>query len=178
VPSWYLTFSSVFVNGRSRPVIMDDMRSRIDRGDIKLERAEAIKVYSSETRFKLCKLIQMATRQCVILQQTVQLNSNTLKYAPIFQSVHDHALTVQFCGCQYHACVPFRTAIINNEFECYSMMSMMSLFHYKPLVALLDPSRSSSDPNKVALSLPLLPQHLYDALLRRCGRWRIRQVPS
>jgi len=33
----------VFVNGRSRPVIMDDMRERIARGDIKQERAEAIK---------------------------------------------------------------------------------------------------------------------------------------
>lgn len=34
----------VFVNGRSRPVIMENMRSRIDRGDIALERKEAIKV--------------------------------------------------------------------------------------------------------------------------------------
>jgi len=33
----------VFVNGRSRPVIMENMRARIDRGDIKLERLEAIK---------------------------------------------------------------------------------------------------------------------------------------
>lgn len=32
----------VFVNGRSRPVIMEDMRRRIDRGDIKLEEQEAI----------------------------------------------------------------------------------------------------------------------------------------
>ncbi|PBP27447.1 hypothetical protein BUE80_DR001735 [Diplocarpon rosae] len=32
----------VFVNGRSRPIIMENMRSRIDRGDINLERAEAI----------------------------------------------------------------------------------------------------------------------------------------
>jgi hypothetical protein len=38
------TCCSVFVNGRSRPVIMENMRSRIDRGDIRLERAEAIKV--------------------------------------------------------------------------------------------------------------------------------------
>jgi hypothetical protein len=37
---------SVFVNGRSRPVIMENMRERIERGDIKLERAEAIKVRS------------------------------------------------------------------------------------------------------------------------------------
>jgi 2-oxo-4-hydroxy-4-carboxy--5-ureidoimidazoline (OHCU) decarboxylase len=34
----------VFVNGRSRPVIMENMRSRIDRGDIAAERSEAIKV--------------------------------------------------------------------------------------------------------------------------------------
>jgi propanediol utilization protein len=33
---------SVFVNGRPRPVIMEDMRSRIDRGDIKAERQVAI----------------------------------------------------------------------------------------------------------------------------------------
>ncbi|RDL39534.1 Uncharacterized protein BP5553_03874 [Venustampulla echinocandica] len=33
----------VFVNGRSRPVIMESMRERIARGDINLERAEAIK---------------------------------------------------------------------------------------------------------------------------------------
>ncbi|KAH6642182.1 Oxo-4-hydroxy-4-carboxy-5-ureidoimidazoline decarboxylase [Boeremia exigua] len=32
----------VFVNGRPRPVVMENMRSRIDRGDIKAERQEAI----------------------------------------------------------------------------------------------------------------------------------------
>jgi hypothetical protein len=32
------------VNGRSRPVIMEDMQERISRGDIDLERKEAIKV--------------------------------------------------------------------------------------------------------------------------------------
>ncbi|KAJ4990119.1 OHCU decarboxylase [Stagonosporopsis vannaccii] len=32
----------VFVNGRPRPVIMENMRSRIDRGDVKAERQEAI----------------------------------------------------------------------------------------------------------------------------------------
>jgi hypothetical protein len=32
------------VNGRSRSVIMENMRLRIDRGDIKLERAEGIQV--------------------------------------------------------------------------------------------------------------------------------------
>lgn len=33
---------SVFVNGRPRPTIMDDMRRRIQRGDIESERREAI----------------------------------------------------------------------------------------------------------------------------------------
>ncbi|KAK8035109.1 hypothetical protein PG993_010104 [Apiospora rasikravindrae] len=33
----------VFVNGRSRPVVMEDMRRRIDRGDPKEEEQEAIK---------------------------------------------------------------------------------------------------------------------------------------
>ena len=33
---------SVFVNGRPRPTIMENMRTRIDRGDIKAERQEAI----------------------------------------------------------------------------------------------------------------------------------------
>ncbi|KAJ4355396.1 uncharacterized protein N0V89_003412 [Didymosphaeria variabile] len=32
----------VFVNGRARPVIMENMRARIGRGDIKAERQEAI----------------------------------------------------------------------------------------------------------------------------------------
>ena len=34
---------SVFVNGRDRSAILADMRARIDRKDISLERAEAIK---------------------------------------------------------------------------------------------------------------------------------------
>lgn len=35
----------VFVNGRSRPVIMEDMKERIAAGDIEAERATAIKVH-------------------------------------------------------------------------------------------------------------------------------------
>lgn len=35
---------SVFVNGRSRPVIMEDMQKRIDHGDIQQEKQDAIKV--------------------------------------------------------------------------------------------------------------------------------------
>jgi hypothetical protein len=46
--SWYLEASlssySIFVNGRGRPEIMENMRSRIARGNIMLERQEAIKV--------------------------------------------------------------------------------------------------------------------------------------
>jgi 2-oxo-4-hydroxy-4-carboxy--5-ureidoimidazoline (OHCU) decarboxylase len=34
----------VFVNGRARPVIIENMQSRIARGDIEAERAEAIQV--------------------------------------------------------------------------------------------------------------------------------------
>jgi hypothetical protein len=34
----------VFVNGRSRPAILEDMRVRIARGDIDAERREAIQV--------------------------------------------------------------------------------------------------------------------------------------
>ena len=35
---------SVFVNGRDRAAILEDMQARIDRNDITLERAHAIKV--------------------------------------------------------------------------------------------------------------------------------------
>lgn len=35
---------SVFVNGRNRATILEDMQARIDRNDITLERAYAIKV--------------------------------------------------------------------------------------------------------------------------------------
>ena len=41
-----LTYVSVFVDGRQRWEIMDNMRKRISRGDIESERAEAIKVCS------------------------------------------------------------------------------------------------------------------------------------
>ncbi|KAI1378455.1 Oxo-4-hydroxy-4-carboxy-5-ureidoimidazoline decarboxylase [Hypoxylon crocopeplum] len=37
----------VFVNGRSRAAVMENMRERIDRGDIKLEEREAIQVGST-----------------------------------------------------------------------------------------------------------------------------------
>lgn len=41
----------VFVNGRSRPVIMDDMRRRIKGSDLKSERAAAIRVSLSSLLF-------------------------------------------------------------------------------------------------------------------------------
>lgn len=34
----------VFVNGRGRDVIMEDMRRRIDRGDVEREKEETIQV--------------------------------------------------------------------------------------------------------------------------------------
>jgi hypothetical protein len=34
----------VFVNGRGRDVIMQDMRRRIERGDVELERGEGVDV--------------------------------------------------------------------------------------------------------------------------------------
>jgi len=71
----------VFVNGRSRPVIMQNMRQRIARGDIKQERAEAIKVRLQEVI--MYTLIHMTTRQCVTSLPTAQLNYNSHKYAPI-----------------------------------------------------------------------------------------------
>jgi len=46
----------VFVNGRGREEIMASMRQRIDRGDIRLERAEAIKAMcdiAADRSFKL-----------------------------------------------------------------------------------------------------------------------------
>jgi hypothetical protein len=48
LPSRPLTHSinpcSVFVNGRSRPVVMADMRKRIERGDLQQEKQDAITV--------------------------------------------------------------------------------------------------------------------------------------
>jgi len=42
--SWVLVFiGRVFVNGRGRDVIMQDIRRRIERGDINLEIEETIK---------------------------------------------------------------------------------------------------------------------------------------
>lgn len=45
----------VFVNGRSRSVIMDDMRSRISSSDLKSERLAAIRVGSKQTHTSPCE---------------------------------------------------------------------------------------------------------------------------
>lgn len=42
-----MLFCRVFVNGRGRDVIMEDMKRRIGRGDLKLEREEAVDVCCS-----------------------------------------------------------------------------------------------------------------------------------
>ncbi|KAF2646207.1 hypothetical protein P280DRAFT_4311 [Massarina eburnea CBS 473.64] len=46
----------VFVNGRERPVIMENMRARIDRGDIKAERLEAIQAMCDIAADRAAKL--------------------------------------------------------------------------------------------------------------------------
>ena len=48
-----LSGGSVFVNGRSRSIVMDDMRARIDRGNIRIERVEAIQVCLTFRRFSV-----------------------------------------------------------------------------------------------------------------------------
>jgi len=59
-----LCLCRVFVNGRSRPTIIENMRARIDRGDIKSEEKEAIKV-STCMHDKLSR--PDVSRPCVIL---------------------------------------------------------------------------------------------------------------
>ena len=62
----------VFVNGRSRDVIMEDMRRRIDRGDIRAEEQEAIQVRGTritsgpECRVLAQTLETMANHECVV----------------------------------------------------------------------------------------------------------------
>ncbi|KAH8725945.1 Oxo-4-hydroxy-4-carboxy-5-ureidoimidazoline decarboxylase [Phaeosphaeriaceae sp. PMI808] len=46
----------VFVNGRPRPAIMENMRARIDRGDIKAERQEAIQAMCDIAADRAAKL--------------------------------------------------------------------------------------------------------------------------
>ena len=66
IRSRILNHASVFVNGRERSAILDDMQARIDRKDISSERAEAIKVRARRYYFKciMCERIADGYRQC------------------------------------------------------------------------------------------------------------------
>ncbi len=60
---------SVFVNGRSRAVIMDDMKTRIDRRDWTAEQHDAIQVgFLPLPQEK--QLMTPVHRRCVILPKT------------------------------------------------------------------------------------------------------------
>lgn len=56
----------VFVNGRPRPVIMEDMRKRIARGDVNAERRDAIKVRATWRISLIAVLIRRAQAMCDI----------------------------------------------------------------------------------------------------------------
>jgi 2-oxo-4-hydroxy-4-carboxy--5-ureidoimidazoline (OHCU) decarboxylase len=56
----------VFVNGRPRPVIMENMRARIARGDIKAERAEAIQVCVQMRWYMRVMGLMCGHRRCAI----------------------------------------------------------------------------------------------------------------
>jgi len=58
-------------------VIMENMRDRIARGDIKRERAEAIKVRLPKA--VMYTLVHMTKRQCVTSRPLGQLNYNNAK---------------------------------------------------------------------------------------------------
>ena len=58
----------VFVNGRPRSVIMEDMKQRIASNDLKAEQAAAIRVSITQLTLNSAKLIWC--RQCVRLPQT------------------------------------------------------------------------------------------------------------
>ena len=53
---WADAVNSVFVNGRPRPAIMENMRKRIDRGDVGAERQEAIQAMCDIARDRATKL--------------------------------------------------------------------------------------------------------------------------
>ena len=53
----------IFVNGRSRPVIMEDMRKRIDSSDLESERAAAIRVRNA-TLYVTASMPANKCRQC------------------------------------------------------------------------------------------------------------------
>ena len=56
----------VFVNGRSRAGIMEDMRARVNRADAELERRDAIKVGHTIARMST-RLIRLWSRLCATL---------------------------------------------------------------------------------------------------------------
>lgn len=66
----------VFVNGRSRPVIMEDMRRRIDMGDQKGERIAAIRVSLLRVS-SLTAVTDTGSRQCAKLQLIEHLNCHS-----------------------------------------------------------------------------------------------------
>lgn len=59
----------VFVNGRSRPIIMEDMRTRIDNGDMASERAKAIRVSLYVHHLIDPRSLTMLQRLCAKLRQ-------------------------------------------------------------------------------------------------------------
>ena len=61
-----LIHGSVFVDGRERSAILDDMQARIDRKDFSLERAEAIKVRARRCYFRpiTCEWFADCYRRC------------------------------------------------------------------------------------------------------------------
>lgn len=63
-----------FVNGRTRDIIMVEMRQRIDRGDMEREIAETIQVFSylSTKIAPKCKYSTDSDRQCAILPWTAR----------------------------------------------------------------------------------------------------------
>jgi hypothetical protein len=73
-----MTIASVFVNGRPRPAIMENLKSRIERGDIKIERQEAIQVnYSFDMRRTT---LTMCQAMCdIAIDRAAKLQSQTDK---------------------------------------------------------------------------------------------------
>ncbi len=77
----------VFVNGRPRPVIFEDMRKRISRGDIAAERKEAIKVrgFGRPQRPIHQRTNTETSRQCVTLRLIERGSSNDYKAVANFR---------------------------------------------------------------------------------------------
>jgi 2-oxo-4-hydroxy-4-carboxy--5-ureidoimidazoline (OHCU) decarboxylase len=55
----------VFVNGRGRPEIMEDMRRRIERGDYAAEEREAIEAMCAIAKDRARKLLAAAPAEAV-----------------------------------------------------------------------------------------------------------------